>query len=177
MLGAFTTAKLFLGRIPKQVWIVLGMGLLILAGLWWHGRAVNNFGEKKFAEGVTYEQKRIEKKVAGIVAKSEEVSRNAQELARRDFSRIRGNARAVLLRGPGKAACSPVVPIGSGPVRPDPAGSNSVVAVPGGQGQQLIGMPFAGTVALAENHDLCWARVRAWEKWYSDQAEIWKKSN
>lgn len=173
----FAAAKLFLSGIPKQVWIGLAIVGVIVLGLFLHAREVSKFGKEQFDKGVKHEQARIEKKIKDLAAKAEKVSSDAQELARKDRRRINATARSLIVRGPGKAACSPTVSISTGGSdRPNPGGSPPVDAVPDGQGQSLIGVPFTGAITLAENHDLCWSRERAWRKWHSDLSEIWKKS-
>lgn len=164
--------------IPKWLWWALG-GLAVAAlALFLHSRAVSKFGKEQFDKGVKHNQARIEKKVKAIAVAAEKVALDAQELSRKDFRRINTSARTLLVRGPGKAACSPTVPIPARqPDRSNPGGSSPVDAVPDGQGQQLIGVPFTGAITLAENHDLCWAREKAWRKWHNDLSEIWRKSN
>lgn len=164
--------------IPRWVWGLVGGLALIGLGLWWHSRAVTKYGKEQFAAGVVFEAKRIEARVKSLAAQAEEVSRNAQELAQTDFARIRGSARTVLLRGPGKAACGPTVPFtASQPLRPDTTGSVAMAPMPAREGEPLFGLPANSAVVLAQNHDLCWAREKAWVAWHKAQSEIWRKSN
>ena len=178
MIAFFKAAWAMAVGLPKEVKIAIGVCLLVALGLFFHARAVSNYGEKKFTEGVAHEQKRITKRLEKIAADSERVARDAQELAKKDFRRISNNADTQRLRGAGKAACAAVTPpTASQPVRSDPAGSTPVAPVSVREGQQLFGLPVAGTIALAENHDLCWARERAWNQWYGDLTKIWNQQN
>lgn len=160
--------------------IALGIAgvLAILGFIIFHASAVSKVKKTAFDNGVKHEQARIAKKVQEITAKAEEVSRNAQELAATDFSRIRGSARTVFLRGPGKAACGPTVPFtASQPQRPGATGSVAMAPVPTREGEPLFGLPANSAIILAQNHDLCWAREKAWVNWHKVQSEIWRKSN
>lgn len=162
---------------PK-LWIGLGVALLVAAAFFFHGRAVSNLKKTAFDNGVKHEQARIKAWTDDIIVKAGKVSENAQKLAQVDFDRIRRGTRTLLVSGPGKAACSSTIPgPTSQPVRPNPGGSGPVVAVPSGQGEPLFGLPATGAIVLAENHDLCWAREKAWVSWYKQQSEIWRKSN
>jgi len=174
----FLGVKAFLARVPRGVWIALGIALLTGLGLFLHSRAVSKFGQEQFDKGVKHEQNRIAKKVKRILIESEKVSSNARRITETNLNRITSSARVVLMQGPGKAACSPAVSIpASPPRRSDPAGSASVVDLPPREREPLFGLPASGAVALAAQHDSCWVKAKAWEDWYRQQSEIWKKSN
>lgn len=162
--------------LTPRVWIGLGIAVAVVAAIFFHQRLVSNLKKTAFDNGVKHEQARIKAWTDDIVVKAGKVSENAQKLAQVDFARIRGGARTLLVSGPGKAACSSTVPGGtSQPIRPNPQGSGAVAPMPVGEGKPLFGLPAVGAITLAENHDLCWAREKAWVSWYNQQAEIWRQ--
>lgn len=165
----------WLALLFRNKWFYVGLAgaALIAFAVFMHIRAVDKFGKEQFDKGVSHEQTRITKKVEAIRLAAEKVSRDAQAIAQTDFRRIRSNASTLRLSGPGKAACTATVASPASERRgPDTPGRAPVVAVPAGQGEQLFGLPTAGAVALAENHDLCWARERAWNNWYKGLSQI-----
>jgi hypothetical protein len=163
--------------IPRWAYMFLGVGLLVGLGLFLHGRAVHNLKQTAFEKGVQHEQDRVIKKLRRIEKAANEVARQAQQLSLTDRRRIATSADTLRVRGPGKAACSSIVPAASSVVRPDRSRDAPVASVPDGQGQSLLGVPFAGAVNFAERCDAYRSEVNSWRDWYKRQAEVWQKSN
>lgn len=168
----------FFTSIPRPVWIVLGIALIVLMGALWHGKQVKAYYAKAYAAGKVDEAARIEVKVKKLTAEAIAVTEKLRSRNSEENRRISGDADRLRMSGPGKAACiSPAAPGASGRVAPATEGSPAVDPVPGGEGQQLIGLPFAGTVALAENHDLCVAEAKAWREQNLQLVEQWNAAN
>lgn len=178
----FLAVKSFLGRIPRGVWIALVVIAILALGTCAHKRSVKKFGNERYKAGVAYEQARLEKKAKELKAKADALTgKISTELRKQSDENVRiiyRDAGTVLLRGPGKAACPGNPGISSSPSRPNaPAGqgSSAVAEVPPGERIDLIGLPFAGTVALAQTCDLNRAEAQSWREWHRQQSEAWKK--
>lgn len=167
----------FLKLVPRNVWIGLGVAVFVALAWFAHSRAVAKFGQAQFDKGVKHEQTRITKKVLALAAKSEKVSSDAQKLSRQDHRRIADRADNLRLLGPGKAACRPTISAPASGVRSDRSGSTAVVAVPDREREQFLAVPFAPAIAFAERCDAYRSEINSWRGWYTQQAEIWKKSN
>lgn len=179
MIGAkLAGVKGFLARIPGWVWYALAAALVIFLVIRWHnGKLEDAYDKGKADEG------------ARIAAKALEIKRKADALTSGITDKLRikhdetvriiyRDAGTVLMRGPGKAACPGNPGISSGPSRSISSsgeGSAAVAEVPTGERIDLIGLPFAGTVALAQTCDLNRAEAQAWREWHKLQSEAWKK--
>jgi hypothetical protein len=174
--------RAFLKSIPRPVWIALAvlvaLGVLIL----WHKDKVSDARKEGYAAGVKYEGDRIAKRAAEIKAKADKLtSAITNKLKEQNDEKVRiiyRDAGTVLMRGPAKAACSgdPGISRSSGGSSP-PAGqgSSAVDQVPTGERVDLIGLPFPGTVALAQQCDMNRAEAASWREWHRQQSEAWKK--
>jgi hypothetical protein len=168
--------------IPRPVWIALAVLLALGALIWWHKDKVSDARKEGYAAGVKYEGDRIAKRAAEIKAKADALTgKITEQLRTQSDEKVRviyRDAGAVLMRGPAKAACSGNPGISSGPSGSNPptgGGSAAVDQVPTGERVELIGLPFAGTVALAQQCDMNRAEAQSWREWHRQQSEAWKK--
>lgn len=168
----------FFKMVPRWVWIALAAVALLSVATCTHQRKVKAFGEERYAAGVAYEQAHIEKAAKQLAAKAEALSARLRSRNDETNRRIAGDADALRVRGAGKAAClNPATPSTGRRVEAVAEGSPAVDQVPDGEGQQLIGLPFPGAVALAENHDLCIAEAKSWRELHRQLEEAWKREN
>jgi hypothetical protein len=168
--------------IPRPVWIALAVLLALGALIWWHKDKVSDARKEGYAAGVRYEGDRIAKKAAEIKAKANALTASiTTKLRTQSDEKVRiiyRDAGALLMRGPGKAACSGDSSISRGSGRsipPTGGGSSTLDQVPTGERVDLIGLPFAGTVALAQQCDMNRAEAQSWREWHRQQSEAWKK--
>lgn len=192
MIGlALKAAGAWLKGLPRGVWIALAFALVLLLVWRWHVGEVRAADRAGFDRGVERTQKAYRK--ALVDARQIAIKRRAKQEAEqrrinedlknerdRALARIRGAAVRLLDAGPGAAACPrlvdhPGVPGGSTAVRGGAGGSPPVAGLPSGEGQQLAGLPWAGTVALAGNHDALRAYYLADREWHRRQSEAWEK--
>lgn len=155
--------------VPREVWYVLAAAILFAGARgWYHGKLDD---AEKRGEARAYAA--VEQKARSIQAKSEALAAKLREQNDETNRRIDGDARTVLVRGPGKAACpaarseAPRQPLAPG--RPADA---AVDRVPYPEWQQLIGLPFAGAVEFARQCDLNRAEVLTWRDNYQKQREL-----
>jgi hypothetical protein len=150
---------------------------IILGAVLWHNHAVSaayNRGKADEAEHIKAQAIDIKQKVDALTSNISNLIRDANNAENR---RINASAQSILVRGPGRAVCS-----GNAGVPASPGGSQSAdgtggIALPRlsyPDGEQLIGMPFAPTVAFAEQHDTNRAEVLTWRDWYKRESEAFK---
>ena len=166
----------FLKSIPPKVWIALAVVALVGAGVWTHKRAVRKAHDAGYSEGVIHEAQRIEAKAKKLSAQATALAAKLKEQNNVENRRIAGDADAIRLRGPGKAACfNATVP---GADRRDPLARPAdapVGQVPDRERIELIALPFAGTIAFAERCDLNRAEALTWREDKRLQTEAWQK--
>lgn len=175
---SFLALRAFLGRIPRSAWIAAAVIAVLLLGTCAHKRAVSNFGKERYAAGVKAEGDRIASKAAKIAKKAEEISAKARELNSETNRLIIADARTVLVRGPGKAAClNPATPGASRYVTPVRKPDAPRPEVPTGDGQPLLAaVPWPWLVDRAEQCDLNRAEAETWRAWHRQLEEAWKAS-
>jgi hypothetical protein len=155
------------------------LALLAIAGLIaWHNHAVS----AAYARGKADEAEHVKAKALEIKSAADAMSSNISSLIRSttdaENNHIHAAADALRLRGPGRAGCTssssvPTAPGGSEPA--SGATSPPLARVPYPEGEQLIGLPFAPTIGLAEQNDLNRAEALAWRDWWKKQNEAWPK--
>ncbi len=165
----------FLKAIPREVWIGLAVLALIAGGVIYHKRAVSNARTEGHAAGVKAEGDRIAAKAAVIKAKADKLAAELRSKNDATIRAIAGDADDLRVRGPGKAGCGSPAAASSGrlvpPARP---GDAPLAPLPYPEWNELIGLPFAPTVAFAEQHDLCRAEALNWRQWYKGLVEASK---
>jgi hypothetical protein len=183
----FIAAKAFLGGVPRWVWIALAAVAALTAGVVWHhhkaGEAIKaavNARDREWQTAIAKMHQhdlvlRQQEEAAAAVI-SDKVRKQNEEANRT----IAADAAAVRLRGPGAASCRPIdyprVSIGAGRSQPvSGSGDAAVAQVPSGEGIDLIGLPFTGTVSFAQQHDAFRAEALSWRDWYAKQSAAWEK--
>lgn len=179
---AFAPVKSFIKAIPRPVWIALAVAAAVGLAWWLHRDAVSDARKEGYAAGVKHEGGRIAAKAKRIKDGADRITAGiSQALRTKSDEKVRviyRDADAVFVRGPGKAACggNPSVPGGSSrPVPPGGQGGAPMAEMPAGEGVDLIGLPFPGTVALAQQCDLNRAEVLSWREWWKQQSAAWAK--
>lgn len=178
--------KLFAGKalaaaknIPWQVWAVAALVLAIGVTGCVHLR--NDKAAVKAADAAGYTRAmvevrnralEIERKAKALDAKITTMIRNQADAENRVTTERAG---ALLLRGPGRAACSirPAVPGSAG--GHDPAGGGADVAPAGLPEPDRIAVPFGYAVKQGATCDGNLTEVKAWRKWHKSFTEAWAK--
>lgn len=164
----------FLKRIPRWVWIALAVVLIIVAGLWWHGRQVKAFGEERFNAGYAKAIEDGKKRVRKVEQKSTKITTEIRSKSDEEIRRNTRRADDLRLRGPGAAAC-----LNSG--IPDSAsGHDAAGGQPDASGarvpeQNRIALPFNYAVDQAEVADANRIEVLAWREWHRRLTDEWAK--
>lgn len=171
--------RALLGRVPKQVWLVLAVVALLAVGVLWHGHKVHQTIAAAEKRGADAEAKRIEAKALELKRKADalnaKISAELRSRSDEEARRIAASADTLRLSGPGLARCprNPGVPAGPGkPVaatgRPDAAGSE----MPSGDSAAV---PWGWLVGRAEQCDLNRSEVLTWREWYDRTVAGWPK--
>jgi hypothetical protein len=178
LLGVSNAVHSFAKRVPWQVWLAIAAVILLVLGCIWHGHAKESFGNQRFtagyAKGYADAKADAENATHAVETKGRDM---AQDVRSKNDARhvvIDRSAAAVLVRGAGRAACTPVTPAAAdSPASPgvDPAQSG-LPAVPAGQGQQLIGVPINGATAFAAQNDRLAVDNASWWDWYDRYTAI-----
>jgi hypothetical protein len=168
-----------LKAVPRPVWIALAVIALLLLGSCVHARKVKQYGEERYTAGVKAEGDRIAAKALKIAKRAEEISAKAKELNNEKNRRIAGDADAVRVSGPGKAAClNPAAPSASRPVTPAGKPDAARSEMPPGSGEALLAaVPWPWLVDRAEQCDLNRAEAETWRAWHRELTEAWQKEN
>lgn len=172
----------FLSRIPRQVWIGLGVALLLLGLFIWHQRHAHNALKAEYARGKADEGARNAKKALEVKAKidamSGKITAALKEKNNETNRRIAGDASALLVRGPGKASCPGNPGISSatsGHVAPARPANAAVAPLPNGERIDLIALPFAPTIQFGQQHDQCQSDLKSYREWEVQISEAWAK--
>ena len=164
--------------VPRWVWELFAAALAVHVALaWYHGKLDDAYNRGKQDEAAHIEQKALE-----IKAKADKLSAAISNAIRSqndaENRRISSDANSLRLRAPGRAECTSIAGVPTGPSGPQPANGASgtpVARVPYPEWQSLLGMPAAPTITFAEQHDLNRAEIIAWREWYRKQQEAWPK--
>lgn len=161
----------FLKGVNWWVWGALLAALVVWLVIGWHGRVVKRAISAAETRGETRAYAAVEKKARELERKANELTGKIRSRFNEETHAIARRADAILVRGPGRAACPVAAPAASGARPADPAPGAGLGRVSYPEGIELIALPFPGAVSLAENHDQCWAEVKAWR---SQNEELWK---
>lgn len=180
-----------LAKVPTFVWVLIAASLVLVVAWRWHVGEVKGADRAGFNRGVDTTKTAYKKAlaIARVIALQRRAKQEAAAAAitkelNGETARLRRErdaaARRLLDHGPGAAACRgpvdhPGVPAAAGGNRPAATGSAALAGLPSDQGQQLAGLPWAGTVALAANHDALRAYYLADRAWHERQAAEWEK--
>lgn len=165
--------KLFLGRIPRAVWIALAVLTLLGLGSCVHNRKVEAYGREMFKAGVKAEVDRAEKARKEAEAKGNAISKKIRSETDANARTINSRADNERLLGPGLARCA-VPPTAAR--RPEPASGNG--DDPGSQVSEgdSAAVPWPWLVQRAEQADLNRNEVLAWREWHRRLTEEWLKN-
>jgi hypothetical protein len=174
--------RTFFGGVPRKVWIALAIaaaaGALIFLGVrWYHNKieAADAAGYARAEQDIAAKAKALKDKVDALTLKITQRLKDKNNEAHR---RIDADVRTVLVRGPGKASCpgySSVPAKPGGYVSPSGQPGAAVDTVPNSGGIDLIALPFAGAVGLAELNDKCRADLLSYREWERQVREAWPK--
>ncbi len=172
-LGAkWAASKMLAARVPWQVWAVIGLAIAIALGVWWHSGKVKAYGAERFAAGAASRDAEIRKLQGQLEVDGRKLAEKLRSENNAKNAAVTRSAAAVLVRGPGKAACAPVAPAAPDRHQPDRQANAPVPQVPAGTGEPLIGMPFAGAVAFATQNDQCLIDRDSWNEWYAKYSAV-----
>lgn len=163
----------FLKSLTPRAWLHIAIVAAVVVGFFVHQHKARSFGKERFNAGVASEAARIEAKAREIERKAAALSEKSRKLNDETNRRIDDRARSLLVRGPGKAACSVSIPAASGGrVEASGSGNAPLARVPYPEWQQLIGLPFTSTVEFARLCDLNRAEVLTWRQWHKDNEAL-----
>jgi hypothetical protein len=169
-------ARAMLGRVPRAVWIALAVIAVLFVGVRVHSGKVKAYGKAQFEAGRNSAKADMVALQVKLNAANAKIAADMRIKNDAKANAIRDDATRLSVRGPGKAACPAVIPSRSGgSVAPGGQGNAAVDQVPDGERVDLIGLPFAGAVAGAEQADLNRAEVLSWREWYAKMSAEWGK--
>lgn len=160
----------FLGRaVALPLWLI---GLIAIAILIWHTKAVNRADQAGYDRAVVVGEKLAEKTNKKVITVTVPIRKKADENA----TRIVASADNERLLGPGKAALRcPQVPASTGGSEPRAGTPNDARdSVPTADGiDQSSVVPWGWLVSHAQTCDLNLNEVKAWREWHKKVLEIW----
>ncbi len=158
----------FLKSLPWQVWLALAVAAAVFFGVRYHNGAVEDARKAGDKAGYARASGEFVEKLRKIEAKANDIAAIARKKNDEEARSIAGRADDLRMRGAGKASCPGAVP--AAPARrPNAPGGQPLAPldqVPDGTGDDIIGLPFAATVAGAEVCDLNRAEVLSWREWH-----------
>lgn len=179
--AVFSGAQSFFEKIPVWMrWALLGL-LIAAAGFVWHQHVAHKAIAAAEKRGADAAYANMEKQAVALKARADALNLSiAAAIREKNDEENRAIARAgdaLRLSGPGKAVCRDprLSAAAGGYVAPGGSRAAAVDPLPDSQGIDLIGLPFAGAVAGAEQADLNRAEVIAWRSWWERFNAEWKK--
>lgn len=157
----------FLSRIPKAVWLALGV-LACLFLIWrWHN------GEIKEAEkrGADRAYAAVEKKALELKAQADAAADKIRSKTDEQARTIAADADVIRMSGPGKARACPVP---QSPGRREEAGGRTDAAGPEVPTDDRAAVPWQWLAQRAEQCDLNRNEVLAWREWHQRMQELAK---
>lgn len=157
----------FFKKIPAWVYILIAVAIAagVLAHL--HSNAVKSFGDQRFQDGVNAEKAAVASAQARANARATKINTSLRTTNDEENRTIARSADDVRLRGPGKAVCPGLAAApraASGHVAAGGAANAPVDQLPDPERPALITLPFADTIAFAEQHDRCRAESLTWRE-------------
>lgn len=157
----------FLKSLTPRAWLHIGLVAAVVIGFLWHQRHAR-------AEIAAAEKRGEDRAYAAVTEKARKLAQDAAQLSAKIRSlndatnrRIDADARALLVRGPGKAACTGSIPAAPSGRQPASGPADAPLArVPYPEWQQLIGLPFPDTVEFARLCDANRAEALSWREWH-----------
>lgn len=180
-------AKSDWARIPPKVKLAIALAILLLVLFLVHQHVAHN--RITAADKAGYDRRASEDAAAlrDLRQRVRNAETNAATIAANERNKheqaVHANAAAagaILLHGPGAASCRfdnhpglPAAAGGSG--KAGGAADAALDPMPDGGGTELIALPFAGTVAFAQQQDDLRDEVIRWHNWYPKMVVEWAK--
>lgn len=168
--------------IPKPVWEAFAVIAYVLAFLALHQHYANAAIKRAHDTGYTQAQKDDREEALNLKARIDalnaEISANRRKQHDEAVAHNAVAAGALILHGPGKAAC-PIPsgsPLASGQPLRDRSSNAALAPVSDAGGINLIALPFNDTVEFGKSADDWRAEALAWEGWYADLVKAWPKA-
>lgn len=192
-IGGFVRAiggglKRFFGALDGQGWLgvvaatLLAWQWIAAAGEARHWKKQSGRFEQLYTAELEHQQRiagqalALKSHVDGLAAG---ISTLLKGLSDAEALRIHRSAGALLVSGPGKAACAggPVAPAAAGGSgEADRTGDAAVPAMHQFGGTALVAMPWDQAVDYAEQHDLFRTEALSWRDWYRRLLAVWPSS-
>ena len=119
------------------------------------------------------EIKRMNDEAKKVEVRGKQIAKDVKDRHDEEVRRIDRDAAVIRVSGPGKAVC-PRLPASSGRQEPVSGSARPAVdQVPDGPRDDIIALPFAGTVGAGQVCDLNRAEVIAWREWYDRIVKEW----
>jgi hypothetical protein len=129
---------------------------------------------------VAAEDARISKQALALKAKIDaltlQIATTERNRLNEENARIDRSADALLVHGPGKAACTLRSEPSAATGGPAPLGSEvgaRLASVPNAGGASLIALPFNDAVTAFDHKDKDSAEVDSWHRWYNELLKAW----
>lgn len=185
---AIGKARERLRYVPWQVWAAIACLVLIGAGLWWHGNAVEAHYTEAYAAGAADKAAEYDAALAKAhrnaadwraryEAASASLTETLGDLHDAQARNIAARANDLRLRGPGKARVCSGPGDRSGPAagtgRHEPAGGSSddtLARVPADEPLAIV--PWGQLVDFGEAHDIDRDEVLTWRRWYRANEDL-----
>jgi hypothetical protein len=182
-LGAILSgARAFLGKISPRTWLIIGCAVAAFIGFLAHQHYAHKALAAAEQRGEATAYANVEKQARALEAKanavSQKIAADLKEKNREENARVAAAADAIRLRGPGAARCSGpafIPAAASGSQHPAAKAGTAVDQLPDQAGIDLIGLPFAGAVTGAEDHDALLNEAQSWRTWYATFSAQWVK--
>jgi hypothetical protein len=187
LLGFFAKSALmtspiggFLKSLTPRAWLWIGIIAALFVGFLVHQHKAKQAIADAYSRGSVDAYAKVEKKAREVEAKAlalnHKIIRHLKDENHAENSRIRADAGALLVRGPGAARCSDSALSGLSrghepATRPADA---PLPRVPYAAWSDLIAMPFPDAVAFAREHDLNLAEVKACRSAWTQLSAAWE---
>jgi hypothetical protein len=179
--GAKRQAK----SITPRGWLYIGGAVAIVGGLTWHVlhersrfkkavAAAYVQGTADYAAKVEKHARQINERVSALVGPINQAIRDRHN---EELGRIRADAGAIVLRGPGKAECrDPAFAVSSGGRDATGGSANAAVdRLPYPQWSALLAMPLDDAARFGAQHDAYRDEVKSWHEWWPKMNSAWEK--
>lgn len=172
----WAAGKALAGRVPRGVWIALAVALALLLIWRWDSARLSSARNAGDAAGYARAMGEVEAKAKKLATEAEALTAKIRSRTNEENRRVGAAADTLRLRGPGRAACPSAAPSGSGRHEPPAGQANAPVGrVSYPERIEFIALPFAPTIAFAEQCDLNRAEAQAWRDQHKGLIEAWEQ--